>query len=102
MMEDLRTFIDQASRLCEVRFIEDADWDLEIGAVAFLAAKWPEAPALLFDRIKSYPSGYRVFVNPYSNDSRMALNLGLSPGKTRLALARSLKERLNQTFTPIQ
>ena len=46
-----------------LKIVENADWHLEIGALAVLSFKHKEnTPALLFDRIKDSLAGYRIFV----------------------------------------
>ena len=59
---DLRDFINQVRDLGELESIEGADWNLEIGAITELKGE-REGPALLFDRIKGYPAGYRILSN---------------------------------------
>jgi 3-polyprenyl-4-hydroxybenzoate decarboxylase len=76
---DLRGFIDQVDRLGALRRIEGADPYLEIGGVTEVAAALPDCPALLFDRIKGYPSGFRIFTNATTNLQRAALALGIDP-----------------------
>ena len=44
-----------------------------------MAAGLPECPALLFDRIKGYAPGFRVFTNATTSPQRAALALGLDP-----------------------
>ena len=39
----------------------------------------PECPALLFDRIKGFPKGLRVFTNGTTSPQRAALALGIDP-----------------------
>ncbi len=95
-MMDLREFIERLEKLGELRLIEGANWDLEIGAVTYLAAKTPNTPALLFDKIKGYPPGYRILVNPYSNDKRIAVTLGLPLEARRLDLVKKVRDKLNE------
>ena len=95
-MDDLRGFISKVEKLGELRVIEGADWNLEIGGAAYLAAKAPNPPAILFDRIKGYPAGYRIFVNPYSTSNRMALIFGLPLPGSGLELAGRIRERLKE------
>jgi 4-hydroxy-3-polyprenylbenzoate decarboxylase len=100
-MEDLREFIKRIKELGELRTIEGAHWDLEIGSATYLAAKASSSPALLFDRVPGYPAGYRILANPYSNDRRLALTLGLPLEASRLELVRKVRERLNEPFKPV-
>src|ERR1051326_5910546 len=57
---DLRGWIEGVESLGELRIIEGADWNQEIGAVSEVAARFDTPPALLFDKIKDYPAGRRV------------------------------------------
>jgi len=56
---DLRDWL-QAVIIGELRVVEGADWNQEIGAVAEVAARSEPPPAVLFDKIKDYPAGRRV------------------------------------------
>lgn len=79
MYRDLREFIDQVDRLGALRKIDGADPHLEIGGVTELAAGMADGPALLFDNIKGYAAGWRVFTNATTSPQRAALALGLDP-----------------------
>jgi UbiD family decarboxylase len=100
-VNDLREYINKVKELGELRLIEGADWNLEIGTAACLAAKAPSPPALLFDKIKDYPAGYRVLVMPYSNDRRIALTLGLPLEAGKLDLVRAIRDRMKEAYKPI-
>src|SRR6478752_4830866 len=77
---DLRDFIDAVDKLGVLRRVDSADPQFELGGITEVAAGLPECPALLFDRIKGYPAGFRVFTNPTTNPQRATLALGLDPG----------------------
>jgi len=95
---DLREFIARADALGAVRQVDGADPHLEIGAVTELAAGMPECPALLFDKIKGYPRGFRVFTNITTNVQRAALALGLDPDLRPLeALKAWMRKRASLT-----
>ncbi len=92
--KDLREFIEQVDRLGAVRYIEGADPYLEVGAVTELAAGMPECPALLFDSLKGFQRGFRIFTNATTNVSRAATALGIDPGLAPLdALSAWMKRR---------
>ena len=86
--KDLRGFINQVERLDALRHVNGADPHFEIGGITEVAAGSPECPALLFDRIKGYPKGFRVFTNATTTPQRAALALGIDP---RLAPLDALK-----------
>src|SRR5688572_7520220 len=79
MYKDLREFIAEVDKLGALRRVMDADPHIELGGITEVAAGLPECPALLFDRIKGYPAGYRIFTNATTNPQRAALALGLDP-----------------------
>ena len=76
---DLRDFIAEVDRLGVLRRIEGADPHFELGGITEVAAGLPECPALLFDKIKGYAPGVRVFTNATTSAQRAALALGLDP-----------------------
>ena len=76
--KDVREWIQQIAAMGELKTIEGADWNLEIGALSVLASKHKEdSPALLFDRIKDYPPGYRILVGFFESLRRSALTTNL-------------------------
>jgi UbiD family decarboxylase len=79
MYKDLREFINEVDKLGGLRRVYDADPHIELGGITEVAAGLPECPALLFDRIKGYPAGFRIFTNATTNPQRAALALGLDP-----------------------
>ena len=77
--KDLRDFITQVEKLGALRRIAGADPKFEIGGITEVAAGQPDCPALLFDDIKGFPKGFRVFTNTTTNPQRAALALGIDP-----------------------
>ena len=97
--KDLRGFIKQVETLGALRRIDGADPRFEIGGITEVAAGTAECPALLFDRIKGFAKGFRVFTNATTTPQRAALALGLDPALKPLdALKAWMKKR--QTLTP--
>src|ERR1700745_1141694 len=79
MYKDLREFIELVDKLGALRRIEGADPRFEIGAITEVAAGGPHGPALLFDGIKGFPRGFRIFTNATTSPQRAALALGVDP-----------------------
>jgi 4-hydroxy-3-polyprenylbenzoate decarboxylase len=77
--EDLREFIARVDELGALRRVEGADPQHELGGITEVAAGLPECPALLFDAIKGYARGLRVFTNATVSPQRAALALGIDP-----------------------
>ncbi len=79
MYQDMREFIDVVEKLGALRRIPDADPQFEIGGVTEVAAGLPECPALLFEQIKGFAPGFRIFTNATTTPQRAALALGIDP-----------------------
>jgi UbiD family decarboxylase len=77
--EDLREFIARVDELGALRRIEGADPAFELGGITEVAAGMPDCPALLFDSIKGFTRGFRVFTNATVSPQRAALALGIDP-----------------------
>src|SRR5581483_8010992 len=94
---DLREFIAACRAIGEVRDVEGADWDEEIGALTEATAELlPNPPLILFDRITGYPAGYRVASLPISTHRRCALAFGLPVDRSKLELTRLMARRVSQ------
>jgi hypothetical protein len=76
---DLREFIAEVEALGALRRIDGADSRFEIGGITEVAAGLPDCPALLFDSIKGFARGFRVFTNATTNAQRAALALNIDP-----------------------
>jgi 4-hydroxy-3-polyprenylbenzoate decarboxylase len=93
MYKDLREFIARVDKLGALRRIEDADPRFEIGGITEVAAGQPDCPALLFDAIKGFPRGFRIFTNAVTNPQRAALALGLDPALRPLDVLKAWMEK---------
>ena len=67
---DLRAWLDSARKLGELKEVRGVDWNLELGAISELNVKIDSAPALLFDDIKGYPTGFRVLTCSTASPAR--------------------------------
>lgn len=104
---DLRNYLDSLKTLGLLKTVENADSELEIGAITDLNAK-SKKHALLFDNIKGYLPGFRVFTGSLLDSNRVALALNL-PGKhDDNSLVRELRARIasiesaHSKYEPIQ
>ena len=92
--KDLRGYLDAVDRLGELRIVDGADWDLEVGAITEVAARAVNPKVVFFDNIKDYPKGFRVVTNPVCSAATTALAFGLDPKLTGLEIIRAWKEKL--------
>src|SRR3981081_3349411 len=99
MYKDLREFIELVDKLRVLRRIEGADASFEIGGITEVAAGQPDCPALLFDAIKGFPRGFRIFTNAVTNPQRAALALGIDPALRPLDALKAWMER-RQSLAP--
>src|SRR5712691_8398627 len=74
---DLRDWIREARSLGEVRDVRGASWQEDIGRVTEMLHHTDDSPAVLFDDIPGYPSGYRILANANATRRRLALTLGM-------------------------
>lgn len=96
-LRDLREYIDLTEEMGLLKKIDGADWKLEIGALSDL---YRRRKSTLFDSIKGYPKGYRVFTNIFASENQMRLILGIPPDVTMLECVSLLRKRLSQ-FKPM-
>jgi UbiD family decarboxylase len=99
MYKDLREFIELVDKLHALRRVEDADPRFEIGGITEIAAGRPECPALLFDAIKGFPRGFRIFTNATTSPQRAALALGIDPALRPLDALKAWMEK-RKTLRP--
>lgn len=91
---DLREWIERVDSLGELTRIDGADVATEIGGLTDLYQWDMGNPALLFDRIKGYPAGFRVLSNVLTSLSRVALSLDLPTTCTPRGLVEAWRARL--------
>ncbi len=96
---DLRQFISQLQAIGEVKRIEGADCNLEVGALTEIADR-KHAPALLFDALRGYEPGFRIVTNMVAAPRRLALAFGIPADTANVELVRSIKERF-RAVSPI-
>ena len=97
---DLRHFIATLEASGElVRIKREVDWDMEVGAISRRNFE-QSGPALLFEKIKDYPSGYAILNGPVATWSRVAIALGLSPDTPVRKLYAVYEERRENSIKP--
>ncbi len=74
--QSLGEFINAADAVGEVRYVENADLDLDVGCLTELMAE-RNGPMLVFDKFSNHPAGYRVCSNAIRSVRRFALAMGL-------------------------
>src|SRR5260370_7603593 len=84
--DDVRQWLDLVESMGELKRVDGADWNLEIGTMAELIyrERTGTIPALLFDQIKGYPDGFRILFGHQTSYLRLALMPGFPITHLRL------------------
>ena len=99
MFDDFRSFIEELDKKGELKRVQGADWDLEIGTITELFAEC-QGHALLFDEVKDYPKGYRIASNVVMTPRRQRIALGIPEEMPEVEVIRDWKNKFNQ-YKPI-
>jgi UbiD family decarboxylase len=91
---DLREWIERVDAMGELTRVDGADAASDIGGITDVYQWDMGNPALLFDRIKGYPVGFRVLSNVLTSLSRIALTLDLPTDCTPRQLVEAWREKL--------
>jgi len=101
LFDDLRAFLQYIEEQGDLRQVEGANWETEIGLITEWQAMLQDSPALLFDAIPGYPKGFRVATNLFTAHRRAAAALGLPSGSSKLEHVKVWREReRNLTLLP--
>jgi len=98
--KDNRAFIDALEKTGDVvRVKQEVDWDLEAGAIVRRLNEM-RGPAPLFEKIKGYPDGFRIFGSPLATFRRLAVAFGLKPEAPLAELFKVYRERYEKPIKP--
>ncbi|OFW32377.1 MAG: UbiD-type (de) carboxylyase-like protein [Acidobacteria bacterium RIFCSPLOWO2_12_FULL_60_22] len=102
MMRDLRTWLKQAEELGELQVItEELDWDEETSALNYMVGQREGAPALLYEKIKDAPPGFRALHNLFgTSKERIAATFGLPRGKPLTELIDMVRSTFQRKVPP--
>jgi len=92
LFNDLREFMACVDGLGELKRIDGAHWDLEIGAITEVLAE-QKGPMAVFDRVADYPPGYRITAHPFGTYRRSALALNLPTEIEPIAMLDAWRQR---------
>ncbi|MEE8518789.1 MAG: UbiD family decarboxylase, partial [Dehalococcoidia bacterium] len=95
-VEDLREWIERIDEMGELTRVDGVDAHLELGGLVDLYQWDMENPALLFDKIKGYPEGYRLLANVLTSLRRVCLSLDLPIDLTRKEVVAAWRDRLKE------
>lgn len=96
MYKDLRDWLIEVEKLGQLKRVNGAHWDVEMGALMQLVAEKyaDKAPALLFDEVPGYPKGYRTLYGHFNTVERVALTLGMPQGLGKVGLVAAYQKKM--------
>jgi UbiD family decarboxylase len=98
---DLREWLDVVDALGELKRVQGANSEEDIGAVTEMLDHTEESPCVLFDQITNFTPGYRVLVNSMGSRKRQAVTLGLDPDEASHGRLLQFWRELLKGFAPI-
>jgi 4-hydroxy-3-polyprenylbenzoate decarboxylase len=100
MFKDLREFIRELEKTGDVVHVKkEVDWDEEVGAINRRVYE-QGGPALLFERIKDYPDGFRIFAGSLGTYRRVAIAMGLPPETPIKTIFAEYERRIESPVKP--
>ena len=88
--DGLRGWIEKVKELGDLRVVEGADTETDIGMATELLEHHPDAPAVIFDSIPGHKKGFRILVNVLGTTARIALTFGLPADLSKGELSRRI------------
>lgn len=96
-MADLRAWMDEVKQIGQLMNIDNVHWDLELSTLTeIINERSKTRPAIVFDRIKDYPHGYRVAANLVSSVERLTLTLGMKAGLSDIDFIQSWRQQVKK------
>jgi UbiD family decarboxylase len=89
--DDLRQWLAHAERLGEVRKVEGASWQEDIGLAAEAILRHENGPCVVFDGIPGCPKGFRLLLNVFAG-TRRNMTLGFPDHLTKAELSEAFRE----------
>jgi 4-hydroxy-3-polyprenylbenzoate decarboxylase len=99
-IQSLRQFLKALEEYEElVNVKQEVDWDCEAGAIARKIAEL-RGPAILFEKVKGYPDGYRICYGSVGTYKRLAIAMGMDPESTLDKILSVYEAKTEHTVKP--
>jgi len=95
--QDLREWLKLVQDVGQLKVVEGATWQEDIGMATELLHRTAGSPAVVFDNIPGYSAGYRVLVNALRTEERLAITAGLPQGLNKFELSLTLAEKIKNS-----
>jgi UbiD family decarboxylase len=90
--EDLREWLAEADKLGEVKYVQGASWERDIGMAAEVVLHDDKAPCVVFEDVPGTLKGSRVLTNFFSG-KRMNMTMGFPHDLSKLELTDAFREQ---------
>ena len=100
-VKDLREWIAKMDEFEDIKRVDGASVEEEIGVISDIYQRKPGSPALLFDNVPGYPQGYRVLSNSVVSLNRIAFSIGLPYGAPGMEIVDRWRHMMHD-FKPVQ
>ena len=87
---DLREWLDLVEGIGELKRVNGASSEEDVGAITEMLERYEDSPCVLFDRLPGFEPGCRVLSNALGTRRRHALTLGLDPRRSHARAAAGL------------
>ena len=84
---DLREWMEKADAAGNLRHVEGASWEADIGNITEMLHHSFPAPAVMFDKVPGCDPGFRLLTNVLGSNDNIALALGLPAGLSKAELS---------------
>lgn len=99
--KDNRTFIEALAKTGDVvKINQQVDWDLEAAAITGRSCEL-KGPACLFENLKDYSAGGRIFGAPIATYRRLAIAMGMDPGVATGKIFDEYERRVAKPIKPV-
>ncbi len=98
---DLREWLALVEGIGELRRVDGASSEEDVGAITEMLERYEDSPCVLFDRLPGFAPGYRVLTNSLGTRRRHAVTLGLDPAEATHERLLAYWRDLLRGFTPI-
>ena len=97
--DGLRGWLEKLEQVGDLRIVEGANTDKDIGQATELLQHHPDAPAVIFDSIPGHKKGFRVLCNMYGTPARLALTFGLPTNLSKGELSQQILHLIENSKT---
>src|SRR5579884_935765 len=98
---DLREWLALVEGIGELRRVDGASSEEDVGAITEMLERYEDSPCVLFDRLPGFAPDYRVLSNALGTRRRHALTLGLDPAEATHERLLAYWRGLLRGFAPI-